>query len=316
MNIITVFNYPNEEKYNTMFKIWLLQTLSSKYNTENINKIKILTEGINDDLLNFVNLIDCDDVLIEYRERKPLSNVPKRWLHNVGFKLYNLCLEKEPYIFIDADAIIMTDLTDVVKYSKDKPFISVNHQTIPRHTDKFKFKFMNTGFFVVSDPSFMEFKKIYSSNKVFKCPGTDQYLLNNYCRSINYDYTHPNIHYGYNSCGGYKKVKNGKIYSRGIPEKHEIYILHYWDIFKPWITYCPIYESLKQKYYLFEHILKKIEFNHFNKILKIYNDSFLGENIIYTSNKDIYNTLKIINMKGKTILHDKVKDNILYINSL
>ena len=130
MNIITVFNYPNDAKYNMMFKIWLFQALLSKLKTPEINKIKILTERMSEQLLSFVENINCEDIVIEYKTRKKLENVPHRWLHNVGFKLYNLCNETEPFIFVDADAIIMTDLNDVVCASKDKPFICVDHQTI------------------------------------------------------------------------------------------------------------------------------------------------------------------------------------------
>lgn len=316
MNIITIFNYPNEKKYNNMFKIWLLQALYSKFNTEGIHKIKILTEGINEELINFVKLLNHNDIVIEYKNRKPLYNVPTRWLHNVGFKLYNLCLETEPYIFVDADAIIMTDLNDVVIASKDKPFICVNHQTIPKHTDKFNFKFMNTGFFVVSDTSFMNFDKIYNCKKVFNCPGTDQYLMNNYCRYINYDYTHDNIHYGWNSCGGYKIMINDKIYSYGLPETHIIHVLHYWDVFKPWITQCSIYNSLEQQYLIFENILNKIKFDNLKNVFLLYKQNFIGKQIIYTTNEKIYNYLKIINLKGKTILHKKFQENINYINEL
>lgn len=316
MNIITIFNYPDDEKYNNMFKIWLLQALYSKSITKNINKIKILTEGINEKLQNFVKLIDCDDVLIESKTRKPLSNVPHRWLHNVGFKLYNLCLETEPYIFVDADAIIMTDLNDVVLASKDKPFICIDHQTIPKHTDKFDFKFMNTGFFVVSDTSFMDFDKIYNCKQVFKCPGTDQYLLNNYCRYLNYDYKHDIVHFGWNSCGGYKTVIGEKIYSYGLPESHQIHVLHYWDVFKPWITPCPIYKNLEQQYILFEKIIPRIQFNNIYEVLKLYIKSFTGGNIIYTTNNELFKSLKLINFKGKTIFHEVEKDNIVYINIL
>ena len=150
-------------------------------------------------------------------------------------------------------------MNDVITASKEKPFICVNHQTIPRHTDKFNFKFGNTGFMIVSDNSFMDFDKIYNTPHKYKCPGTDQFLIYNYCRTLNYDYTHELIHYGWNSCGGYKKVaSDGTIHSHGILEKHKVHILHYWDVFKPWITKCLIYDSVSSKTkILWSHIKKK-----------------------------------------------------------
>lgn len=307
MNIITIFNYPDEYKYNNMFKVWLLQALKCKINTNGIKNIKILTEGLNDNLYKFIKKLNYNFIKVVNKSRKPLYNVPQRWLHNVGFKLYNLCLETEPFVFVDADAIIMTNMNDVVKASTDKPFISVNHQTIPRHTDKFNFKFMNTGFFIVSNPEFLDFDKIYKTQKVFKCPGTDQFLLNNYCKYINYDYTHPLIHYGWNSCGGYKLKKGDNIFSYGLPEKHKIHILHYWDIFKPWITKCSIYEDLTIKYILFEKIIDKIKFTDFEIVLRIFDNSYKKSNYtIYTNNKYIYNYLKILNLFGKTNLIDNI----------
>lgn len=323
MNIITVFNYDDEEKYNIMFKIWTLQALKCKFETPGINKIKILTEGLSSSVLKFIHNINCNDIVIELKERKKLYNVPHRWLHNVGFKLYNLCLETEPFIFVDADAIIMNNMKDIISASKDKPFISVNHQTIPKHTDKFNFKFMNTGFFVVSDTTFLDFDKIYSAKSIFKCPGTDQYLLNNYCELINYDYTHDNIHFGWNSCAGYKLEIGNKIYSYGIPEEHEIFILHYWDIFKPWITPCKIYNKLEQKYKIFSLVIDKIinatnsNILNFDKVFKLFLRFYENpRQTIYTLDKDIYETLKLLNLKGTTYLHDKKDNNIEYITIL
>lgn len=305
MNIITVFNYPDNYNYNNMFKIWLLQAIYCKYKTKGIKDIRILTEGLNNNLLNFIKKLNCNFIKIIIKTRKKLNNVPHRWHHNVGFKLYNLCLENEPFVFVDADAIIMTDMNDVIKASKDKEFISVDHQTIPKHTDKFNFQFMNTGFFIVSNTDFLNFYKIYNSPIVFKCNGTDQFLLNNYCKYINYNYTHPLIHYGWNSCGGYKIKKGNEIVSYGIPEKHKIHILHYWDIFKPWITKCNIYNDLTNKYFVFEKILEKIKFSNLEIVLEIFNKSYKKNNYtINTKNKDIYNYLKILNLFGKTNLID------------
>jgi hypothetical protein len=310
MNLITVFNYPDDKKYNTMFKVWLLQAIKSKSQTNDIINIKILTEnGINNTLKSFVDSLHCDYIHIEKRKRIQLNNVPHRWLHNVGFKLYNLCLENQPFIFLDADAILMTDMNDVIQASKDKPFISCDHQTIPRHTDKFKFKFMNTGFFVVSDTSFLDFNKIYNTPVVFRCPGTDQFLLNNFCRFHKYDYKHHLIHYGWNSCGGYKKVVDNIILSHNLPEKHRIHVLHYWDVFKPWITSCPIYNKLVSDYYLLEKILSKITFNNIASVLDIYSKSLnLNNYTVYTNNIEIYNSLKLVNIKGKTVLLDNHND--------
>ena len=83
--------------------------------------------------------------------------------------------------------------------------------------------------------------------------GTDQMMMNNYCKLINYDYIHKKIHYGYNSCAAFTKKEGSNIVSDGIPEKHNVYILHYWFHYKPWIKCsccvrgsndCPFYTKL------------------------------------------------------------------------
>jgi len=238
MNLITFFNYPDEDKYFYMFKIWLMQSIKCKNKTKNIKKIIIITEKLSDRILLFLKNINLSFITIIYGSYYPniKKNMGEKWMHNVYFKFYNLSLQKEPYIFIDADAFIMTDLNNIINIYDSKPFICVNHQTIKGHTAQFPFKFLNTGFTIVSDPSFFNFEKIINTPIKFSCPGTDQMLVFNYCKTINYDYTHPEVHWGYNSCSAFKKILNdGSIISDGIPEKHEIFVLHYWHHYKPWI---------------------------------------------------------------------------------
>jgi lipopolysaccharide biosynthesis glycosyltransferase len=57
-------------------------------------------------------------------------------------------------------------------------------------------------------------------------------------RNEKYNYHHKDVHYGWNACGGYKKRVGNKLISDGLPEKHDIYVLHYWDEFKPWNRPC------------------------------------------------------------------------------
>lgn len=246
MNIITVFNYDDDEKYNTMFKIWTLQCLKVKSQTPEIKKIKILTLGLNEKLKYFINQLNNKHIEICICGKINFQHGSSKFKHNVGFKLYNICKEIEPYIFIDADAIPITDFKDVIQASKDKPFIGVNHQTIEGHTKHFNYKFINTGFLIVSNPEFLNFEKILNTPMKFTCPGTDQTLIYNYCKTLNYDYTHKLIHYGWNSCGGFiKELDNGEVVSDKIIEKHKVHIIHYWFNYKPWIINCPIYNKLK-----------------------------------------------------------------------
>lgn len=273
MNIVTFYNYPDEDKYFDMLKIWLMCVIESKKKTNDINKIMIITEKLSDRCNHFINSLNLE--FIEIINGKYYDNIDKskseKWIHNVYFKFYNLCKLKEPYIFIDADAFIMRDLNEVLEASKTKPFICINHQTIPGHTNQFDFKFLNTGFTIVSDPTFFDFEKITNMEIKYNCQGTDQMMVYNYCKVINYDYTHPKIHYGYNSCSAFKKVlDNGKIISDGIPENHEIYVLHYWYHYKPW-TKCDCCVKGKDECEIYNKWLDEINFYFlkYNKDLNI-----------------------------------------------
>lgn len=320
LNVITVFNYPNEDRYNTMFKVWVLQVLRSIVATNRalpedslhrMGCVRVLTHGLVPPLKEFVAALNCSLLEIcELPERTVLNAPNTKFSHNVGFKLYYLCQETDPFVFIDADAIVLTDMTPVLAAATEsdaKPFISVDHQTIPRHTTRFSFRFMNTGFFIVSDPSFMDFDAIVNAPQVFRCPGTDQYYLNNYCRSIKYDYTHPLIHYGWNSCAGYKRADgSGGYVSDGIPEKHPIHILHYWDEFKPWTTPCPVYRDTSQKCELFDRIMRRARPRDPLWALTTFWNSFDGPTL-YTTDPDIVDRLRMVNLRGKTVLHGETE---------
>lgn len=240
MDLVTVYNYSDEDNYYYMFKIWLNLAIKCKEETPKLNRILIICESLSDRIEKHVKEINKDYiVVIKGRYYPDPVNVNSKWNHNVYFKFYNICLLDKPFIYVDADAFITTNLTEAIESSKDKPFICVDHQTIPGHTDRIPFKFLNGGFMIVSDPSFFDFEKMYKTQYVHKCPGTDQMILFNYCRTIGYDYTHPNIHFGYNSCSAFMKVlDDGRIVSDGIPEEHDVYIVHYWFHYKPWIR-CP-----------------------------------------------------------------------------
>jgi lipopolysaccharide biosynthesis glycosyltransferase len=241
MNIVTVFNYPDDERYNTMFKIWLLTTL--KHKTESIKNIRILTRGLSAPIQKFLEWVNREDVIVVICDDVNINTLSQKAKHNIGFKLWNMCKETEPYIFVDADMVILSSFDILVKVAEEGYVIGVNHQTIPRHTEKFPFRFINTGLLVIPDPSFLIFKDILETPMRYKCPGTDQALLYNYLTTHQTTYTHHLVDYGWNSCAGYKKITEKGIWSEGLPENHKIHILHYWDEFKPWNRKCHIYDT-------------------------------------------------------------------------
>lgn len=258
MDLITVMNYGNDKNTTIMCMIWILQAWKAVSKSKHVDRVVILTEGLTFAIKHFLAKIKRPEITVEVCKRTKLPHVPhKRWEHNVGFKMWQLCRRERPYIFLDADAILEdnVNLDILAKAGKSKPFIAVDHQTIPRHTAHFGFKFINTGFMVVSNPKWMNFDKIWKTKWEWKVPGTDQFLINNYVRNEGYDYHHKDVDYGWNSCGGYKQCVNGKLISAGLPEKHSIQVLHYWDEFKPWRRMCPEY---RKKYNSLNIILSKL----------------------------------------------------------
>ena len=253
MKLITIFNYPDEENYNLLCKLWLQQAKNHAGDLD----IEVWYHK------NKPNL-DIGDVKLVQKDTFGLSHsIPSNLIddksrHNVGFKLYNLCRETEPFIFIDADAIVFHDLDRLVHHSQTKPMIMVDHQRIPSHTDHIPFKFLNSGVQVCSDPSILIWKDIVARlnvSKKFVCPGTDQAMLFDYFKSINYKYTHTRVGSEWNSCAGYTDYNLNKyifgdkyrLNCKGLDREHRVFINHYWYNFKPWDIGCPVFADFKKK---------------------------------------------------------------------
>ena len=91
-NIITVFNYPNTENFNNMFKVWLNCVLKAKISE--INKIKILTFGLNDKLIEYIKNINNSSVEICFTNGIKINNVSsKLMLARVSFTSSGSTLE-------------------------------------------------------------------------------------------------------------------------------------------------------------------------------------------------------------------------------
>lgn len=178
--------------------------------------------------------------------------------HNVRFKMWNLTSWKEPYILLDVDAIPFCSLSKLVAAASEKPWIAVNHQNIPGHTEN-KGTFLNGGVQIVAQPDKFRYEDFTQNYGQLKCPGAEQALIYTYFKKIDYDYTHPDIGFVWNACAGYSRlskhnnkwrcfssrlcVTNPAYQSYSISEGTEICINHYWDEFKPWKIGCPMYDT-------------------------------------------------------------------------
>ena len=246
MKIVTICNYPDQENFNAMCIAWGNQIKKYCGNME----VEVLVEKSLPELVR--KSFDENNIKISIKQRKENkfkfnASISNKAQHNIFFKMYNLCNLTEPYIFIDADAFLLTGVEDLIEASKDKPFIAVDHEKIPKHCAHIQYKFLNTGMMVVSDPSFLDFDKkisILKRDRTFKYPGTDQSLVNSYVKEMNYDYSHELVGYGWNHCAGYTKFINGdKAICSGLGDEYPINLNHYWHEFKPWNVNCPIYEN-------------------------------------------------------------------------
>ena len=130
MKIITIFNFPNQQNYNNLCRWWVSQCLkNSELDIEIWYRDNVNHPGLTDDR---IKLIKKSEIKISTFLKPNL--ISDKAQHNIGFKLYNLCQESEPFIFIDADAILLKDVLVLLEAAKTKPFIAVDHQVIPGHT--------------------------------------------------------------------------------------------------------------------------------------------------------------------------------------
>jgi len=242
MIITTVMNYPDQDALNRMCKGWI------KYTKQNFpdNDVVIITKGLSPSVSEYAkeNGVDVSIGSPTNEFRFP-GNAKAE--HNVCFKLFNLCMLKEAFIFIDADAYAIVSGQPLIDAAGDQGFIAVNHQLIRGHTDHLTEPILNSGVIAVSDFKLFRwenFKSILYRDRSFKYPGTDQSLINSYFKGIGYDYTHKEIGFGWNSWAANTRWENGAPFCRGLDIEHPVYVNHYWYDAKPWSINCPLYKQI------------------------------------------------------------------------
>ena len=181
---------------------------------------------------------------------------------NLRFKLPNLARLRFPFLYLDADMVVLSDLNYLWQRRQAKPWIGIDHQVIPFDARTQRPPFLNSGLQLVSDPDFYDLDAILAAQNavvplsrhrevrkadLFACPGQDQAVLFRYFRTIGYDYTHPEIGPGWNSCAGVTALcRQGGAWqghTHSLAQNHEVHIVHYWSQFKPWAIDCPLFAS-------------------------------------------------------------------------
>jgi lipopolysaccharide biosynthesis glycosyltransferase len=183
---------------------------------------------------------------VEVKKRKAIPNCPFFF----GFKLYNLCQINEPFLYLDCDAVPLSNLNHLWTIRKDKPFIGANHQKVKGHTEHVDPGFLNSGVLVVGDPSFLSFEKIFSKvslQKLPSVPGGDQRILYGFCKAVGYDYQHPQMDTSWNSCSGLTHfVDLSRTEAICKSDGKKVNVNHYWADFKPWQIDCPLFDYFVQ----------------------------------------------------------------------
>src|SRR5262249_4455420 len=107
---------------------------------------------------------------------------------NLRFKLPNLAGLRFPFLYLDADVVVLDDLTYLWQRRHAKPWIGIDHQVIPIDARTHRPPFLNSGLQLVSDPDFYDLDAILAAQNavaplsrhreiakmdMFPCPGHD-----------------------------------------------------------------------------------------------------------------------------------------------
>lgn len=242
MNIVTLMDFPDDGKYNWMCMIWLKRVLQHAPGA----RVRILTAGglpgsVRQYAAGFSN------VVVERAERRALGELDH---YNLSVKLFNVSQIREPFLFLDADMFVISDLDSLWAQRGSKPFIGVYDPVFPGPARSAS-RNLNSGMQLVSDPAFYDYDAIVEcfngNGRRFVCAGEDQALLTDYFHHIGYDFTHPSVGFGWNACSRFVRLsKDDGGAWRGVscdqPEVSSVHIVHYWNgACRPWNMDCPLF---------------------------------------------------------------------------
>lgn len=274
MNIVTIMNYDWKNKKNIeLCSIWIKQAKIwlTKFDTVFI----YAQNAIDKSLINLINsspntcsfrvvirpkLVTETNIKFGVDHILPLSN------HNFLFKLYATTNISFPYLFLDADAIIVNslqDLEEIFETTINSVFFIDHENNIPSETD-FLPPFINSGVFIMNDPEhyIYNWRQIFEfaymknfvcrfNNSITIIPGTDQAVLKSYFDYIGYDYHHKKFNIEYNTYSAminkWFRDKDGRWQNTLKNHPSQICkIIHYWGKYKPWTRDCPLVQEIKK----------------------------------------------------------------------
>ena len=248
LKLVTIMNYPPDPRTGRMCDTFLHTAIAN-----GAKSVTILYEN------------HAPEIAPEHRRAADIEVVRAKSFDvghphfNLRFKLPNLAALDYPFLFLDADMAVLSDLNYLWERRHDKPWVGVDHQWVPQDPRTHRPPFLNSGLQLVGDPSFYDLGAIlavqnaaaplaraaeFTKEQMFACPGADQAVLFRYFRTTGYDYTHPQIGPEWNSCAGVTEVRRegGRWvgHTRGLGHDYPVHVVHYWSQFKPWAVGCPI----------------------------------------------------------------------------
>lgn len=244
MNIVTIMNFADDDKYNLMCMIWMKYVRKFARDADiHILTLDGLPPAVNDYVKSFRNV---------HIRQAVRHNLGKYNHFNLSVKLYNLAHIDFQFIFMDADMFVLSDLDYLWERRNSMPWIGVDDQTSILRLSA-PFSHLNSGLQIISEPSFYDYNLIVkcfeNHGRHFICNGEDQALLFDYFKTIGYDYKHPEIGCGWNSSSYYSelsKAPDGKwqANTRNLPEHYPVHIVHYWNgSCRPWHIKCPLFQE-------------------------------------------------------------------------
>ena len=236
MKIITIMDYDTSigSNYITMTKIWL--NLVHRYGPGFDIELLYVNETDNvlfgDDYQRFiknfnnVSVKKLDPIGLAYKR----GNANHKATYDFKHAVWN---EEAPYIFIDTDLFIFSDINNFYSEVGDAPFVGTGHGSYRRGQEKA----LNGGFFYMGKTNYVdpiEAGEIFKAQRPEESP-LDQNVLFNYLKHINYDpFIIPEAErwnwFGKEATprkinGGYKAYDN---------KDKEVYGAHFFGNFKPW----------------------------------------------------------------------------------
>jgi len=206
-------------------------------------------------LADLVKVDYCPDVPMP--EPSGLEHEASLYLLWCALKLYNICRQTEPFLWLDWDAVPISDLGPIWEIRNEKPLIACGHQQCNMMDDWCRelgltlWEYLNGGVMVVSDPTFLKWPAMLEQNRsngkvIGRYP--DDILMSVFCAAQRYDFTHPVMHNGWNAWSKFTQLRyEGNNRWHGTTqdddgEFHQAHVVHYYAKgAKPWVINCPLY---------------------------------------------------------------------------